>query len=138
MKRVFFLLMIIGMMFTATAQKDSSKLDAKPTGTTINVKDNSKSMIVVWSEKDSVLKVLDYKAVKHVEIGGKKLSPVALARAEILFAYPDWIITVFNVLETATTGLSKAQLTQLQQLLLPYVQAYQQEALEKSQQKKQE
>lgn len=130
--------MIIGMMFTATAQKDSAKLDAKPTGTTINVKDNSKSMIVVWSEKDSVLKVLDYKAVKHVEIGGKKLSPVALARAEILFAYPDWIITVFNVLETATTGLSKAQLTQLQQLLLPYVQAYQQEALEKSQQKKQE
>lgn len=131
------LLFAIGMMATASAQKDSSKAYVKSSGDLVFT-NGSTEVLAKWSPKDSTLKVLDYKAIKLIEIGGKKLNPLALVQAEILFTYPEWIVTVFNILETATTGLSKAQLTQLQQLLLPYVQAYQQEALEKSQQKKQE
>ena len=123
-------LLAIGMMATAKAQKDSSK--TSETGSFL-VPGGKSEMIGSWSPKDSVLKITNFKAVKSIEIGGRVLNVPILMQTELLFTYPDWIVAIYNILETASTGLSKNQVSQLQQILVPYVQFYQEKQKQQNQ-----
>lgn len=119
------LLLAIGMMATASAQKDSSKANVKLSGDLV-FSNGSKEMIAKWSPKDSVLVIQDIKSLKGIKVLDNEYSPLQLASKEVinLPVNIQWIAVLYELMETAQTGKSKAEITTLQNPLAPYYRAY--------------
>jgi len=117
MKKILFLLIVsITTFITVQAQKKSDS--------SFTVKSSVPKNFVEVT-KDSVLKVTDFKAIKFIEIAGRTFNVPLLTQAEVVFTYPEWVVAIYQILENSSTGLSKSQVSNLQQILEPYVRAYQ-------------